>query len=53
MFDIINNESKLKSYSTEQLLEILHLLQNEDLTRLCDDKGNPIIRCSYGIIRWH
>ena len=31
MFEIINNESKLKSYRTEQLLEFLDSLQNESI----------------------
>lgn len=51
MFDIINNETKLQSYSTEQLLDILRLLQNEDLTMIRDSQGNPLLRCFPGILR--
>ena len=46
MFAIINKEGILKSYSTEQLVEILQSLQKEDLTKILDNHSNPILRCS-------
>ena len=51
MFDIIRDEDMVSSYSTEQLKEMLYILQNENLTRLRDDEGNPLLRYSLGIIK--
>ena len=51
MFDIIREEDMVSSYSTEQLKEMLHVLQHENLTRLCDCNGNPLLRCFAGVIR--
>lgn len=48
MFDIIRDEDVVSSYSTEQLKDILYVLQNENLTRLCDDDGHPLLRCNPG-----
>lgn len=48
MFDIIRDEDMVSSYSTEQLKEMLFILQNENLTRLCDDEGHPLLRCNPG-----
>ena len=36
------------SYSTEQLKDILYVLQHENLTRLYDDEGHPLLRCNPG-----
>lgn len=44
MFDIIRDEDIMSSYSTEQLKEILYVLQNENLTRLRDNNGHPLLR---------
>lgn len=30
---------------------MLHVLQHENLTRLCDSNGNPLLRCFAGVIR--
>lgn len=51
MFDIIRGEDIVSSYSTDQLIEILHVLQNEDLTRFCDNNGRPLLSCFAGVIR--
>ena len=51
MFDIIRDEDVVSSYSTEQLNEILYVLQHENLTRLCDNNGHPLLRCFPGVIR--
>lgn len=51
MFDIIRDEEMVSSYSTDQLIEILHVLQHEDLTRLCDNNGRPLLSCFAGVIR--
>ena len=51
MLDIIRDEDVVSSYSTEQLKEILYVLQNEDLTRLCDNNGHPLLRCFASVIR--
>ena len=48
MFDIIREEDMVSSYSMEQLKEMLHVLQHENLTRLCDSNGNPLLRCAPG-----
>ena len=48
MFDIIRDEDVVSSYSTDELKEILHVLQNENLTRLCDNNGHPLLRCNPG-----
>lgn len=50
MFDIIRDEDVVSSYSTDQLKEILYVLQNENLARLHDDEGNPLLRYGRGII---
>lgn len=50
MFDIIRDEEMVSSYSTEQLKDILYVLQHEDLTRLCDNNGHPLLRFNPGII---
>ena len=50
MFDIIRDEDIVSSCSTEQLKEILYVLQHENLTRLCDDEGHPLLRYGCGII---
>ena len=44
MFGIIRDEDVVSSYSTEQLNEILYVLQHENLTRLCDNNGHPLHR---------
>ena len=51
MFDIIRDEDVVSSYSTEQLNEILYVLQHENLTKLCDKNGHPLLRCFPGVIR--
>ena len=51
MFDIIRDEDIVSSYSTDELKEILHVLQNENLTRLHDDDGHPLLRYFAGVIR--
>ena len=51
MFDIIRDEDMVSSYSTEQLKEMLFILKNENLMRLCDDEGHPLLRCFPGVIR--
>lgn len=51
MFDIIRGGDIVSSYSTDQLIEILHVLHNEDLTRLCDNNGRPLLSCFAGVIR--
>ena len=51
MFDIIRDEDMVSSYSTEQLKDILYVLQHEDLTRLCDNNGRPLLSCFAGVIR--
>jgi len=51
MFDIIRDEEMVSSYSTEQLKDILYVLQHEDLTRLCDNNGRPLLSCFAGVIR--
>jgi len=50
MFDIIRDEDIVSSCSTEQLKEILYVLQHENLTRLRDKNGQPLLRCNPGII---
>ena len=50
MFDIIRDEDIMSSYSTEQLKEILYVLQNENLTRLSDNNGHPLLLFNPGII---
>lgn len=50
MFDIIRDEDIMSSYSTEQLKEILYVLQNENLTRLRDNNGHPLLLFNPGII---
>lgn len=50
MFDIIRDEEMVSSYSTEQLKDILYVLQHEDLTRLCDNNGHTLLRFGRGII---
>ena len=50
MFDIIRDEDVVSSNDTEQLKEILYVLQHENLTRLCDDEGHPLLRYGCGII---
>ena len=51
MFDIIRDEDVVSSYRTEQLNEILYVLQHENLTKLCDNNGHPLLRCFPGVIR--
>lgn len=51
MFDIIRDEDIVSSYTTDQLKEILYVLQHENLTRLCDNNGHPLLRCFAGVIR--
>ena len=51
MFDIIRGEDVVSSYRTEQLNEILYVLQHENLTKLCDNNGHPLLRCFPGVIR--
>lgn len=51
MFDIIRDEDVVSSYSTEQLNEILYVLQHENLTKLCDNNGHPLLRCFPGVRR--
>lgn len=51
MFDIIKDEDVVSSYSTEQLNEILYVLQHENLTKLCDNNGHPLLRCFPGVIK--
>lgn len=50
MLEIINNESKLSAFNTEHIYEMLYALQHEDLTRIKDVNGNPLLRCNPGII---
>ncbi len=50
MFDIIRDEDIVSSYSTEQLKDILYVLQHEDLSRFCDNNGHPLLRFGRGII---
>lgn len=51
MFDIIRDEDIVSSYSTEQLKDILYVLQHEDLSRFCDNNGHPLLRFFAGIIK--
>ena len=51
MFEIIRNEASVSSYSTEQLKEILYVIQHENLTRLRDYEGNSLLRYWQGIIK--
>ena len=51
MFDIIRGENAISSYSTEELKEMLYVLQHENLARLCDNNGHPLFRCFPGVIR--
>ena len=51
MFGIIRDEDVVSSYSTEQLNEILYVLQHENLTRLCDNNGHPLHRFFPSVIR--
>ena len=51
MFDIIRDEDIVSSYSTEQLKELLYVLQHENLTRLCGNNGHPLLWCFTGVIR--
>lgn len=51
MFDIIRGENAISSYSTEELKEMLYVLQHENLARLCDNNGHPLLRCFPGVIR--
>lgn len=51
MFDVIRGDNIVRSYSTEQLKDILYILQHGDLSSFCDDNGNPLLRCSQGFIR--
>ena len=50
MFDIIREENAISSYSTEELKEMLYVLQHENLARLCDNNGHPLLRYGCGII---
>ena len=50
MFDIIRDEDMVSSYNTEQLKEMLYILQNENLMMLRDDEGHPLLRYGCGII---
>ncbi len=50
MFDIIRDEELESSYSTEQLKDILYVLQHENLTRFHDD-GHQFHRFFPGVIR--
>ena len=51
MFDIIRGENAISSYSTEELKEMLYVLQHENLARLCDNNGHPLLRYFPGVIR--
>lgn len=51
MFDIIRDEDVVSSYSTEELKEMLYVLQHENLARLCDNNGHPLLHCFPGVIR--
>ena len=51
MFDIIRYKNVMSSCSTEQLKEILYILQHENLSRLRDKEGHPLLRYFPGVIR--
>ena len=51
MFDIIRGENAISSYSAEELKEMLYVLQHENLARLCDNNGHPLLRCFPGVLR--
>lgn len=51
MLDIIRDEDIVSSYTTDQLKDILYVLQHENLTRLCDNNGHPLLWCFAGVIR--
>lgn len=51
MLDIIRDEDIVSSYSTEQLKDILYVLQHEDLTRLRDNNWLSLLRCFSSVIR--
>ena len=51
MFDIIRGENAISSYSAEELKEMLYVLQHENLARLCDNNGHPLLSCFLGVIR--
>ena len=46
MIEIIDDENKVHSYSTEQIKDILYTLQHEDLT----ENSYPLFSCLCGII---
>ena len=50
MFDIIRGENAISSYSTEELKEMLYVLQHENLAHLSENNGHPLLRYGCGII---
>ncbi len=45
MLEIVRDEDIVSSYSTEQLKDILNILQNEKLTRFREDEDYHSLRC--------
>lgn len=51
MFEIIDDENKVQSMSTEQIKEILYIIQHEDLTKIRDNHGNPLVKSYPGLFK--
>ena len=51
MFDIIRGENAISSYSTEELKEMLYVLQHENLAHLSENNWHPLLRYFAGVIR--
>ena len=51
MFDIIRGENAISSYSTEELQEMLYILQHENLAHLSENNWHPLFHFFAGVIR--
>lgn len=51
MFDIIRGENAISSYSTEELKEMLYILQHENLAHLSKNNWHPLLHFLAGVIR--
>lgn len=51
MFDIIRGENAISSYSTEELKEMLYVLQHENLAHLSENNWHPLLHFLAGVIR--
>ena len=51
MFDIIRGENAISSYSTEELKEMLYILQHENLAHLSENNWHPLLHFLAGVIR--